>query len=78
MAECIQINEKTWRIEDGGVRFLLLCGTGKAALIDTGMNTPDAREIADTSDTSHIFINLAALSAGLGAAVYLGLVRRRI
>ena len=38
----------------------------------------DAREIADTSDTSHIFINLAALSAGLGAAVYLGLVRRRI
>lgn len=33
MAEVIRINEKTWRIEDGGVRFLLLCGKEKAALL---------------------------------------------
>ena len=61
MAECIQINEKTWRIEDGGVRFLLLCGTGKAALIDTGMNTPDARQIAEgLTDLPLILINTHA------------------
>ena len=45
--EIIQINENTWRIEDGGVRFFLFCGTQKAALIDTGMNRPDARQIAE-------------------------------
>lgn len=38
MGNAIKINENTWRIEDTGVRFLLLCGTQKAALIDTGMN----------------------------------------
>ena len=47
MAEIIGINEKTWRIEDGGVRFLLFCGNEKAALVDTGMNAPDARKIAE-------------------------------
>ena len=47
MAEVIKVNETTWRIEDGGVRFFLLCGTKKAALIDSGMNTPDAKEIAE-------------------------------
>ncbi|MCR5104265.1 MAG: MBL fold metallo-hydrolase, partial [Eubacterium sp.] len=47
MAEVFKINETTWRIEDGGVRFFLFCGTERAALIDTGMNTPDAKEIAE-------------------------------
>ena len=47
MAEVIKINDNTWRIEDTGVRFYLLCGTERAALIDTGMNTPDARQIAE-------------------------------
>ena len=42
MAEVIGINENTWRIEDGMVRFFLLCGDEMAALIDTGMNMPDA------------------------------------
>ena len=32
----IQINEDTYRIEDGGVRCLLFIGTGYALLIDTG------------------------------------------
>ena len=48
MEDIIRINEDTWRIEDGGVRFFLFCGTKKAALIDTGMNRPDARRIAKT------------------------------
>ena len=47
MAEIIKINENTWRMEDDGVRFYLLCGKEKAALIDSGMNTPDAKEIAE-------------------------------
>lgn len=61
MANAIKINDNTWRIEDGGVRFLLLCGTEKAALIDTGMKTPNAREIAeDLTDLPLILINTHA------------------
>ena len=48
MQECVQINPTAWRIEDGGVRFFLLCGTEKAALVDSGMNAPDARQIAQS------------------------------
>ena len=33
----IQINARSWRIEDTGVRFFLLTGTEKALLIDSGM-----------------------------------------
>ena len=47
MAEVISINDRTWRIEDGMVRFFLLCGDEKAALVDTGMNVPEARSIAE-------------------------------
>ena len=66
MAEIIQINDTTWRIEDNGVRFFLLTGTEKALLIDSGMNTPNAKEIAESitklpvmllnthADTDHI------------------------
>ena len=46
MAEIIKINENTWRIEDGMVRFFVLEGEDKALLIDSGMNTPDAAELA--------------------------------
>ncbi|MCR5558520.1 MAG: MBL fold metallo-hydrolase [Butyrivibrio sp.] len=46
MADIIKIDEKTYRIEDGMVRFFLLLGEEKALLIDSGMNTPDAKEIA--------------------------------
>ena len=61
MAEVIRINEKTWRIEDGGVRFLLLCGKEKAALVDTGMNAPDARRTAEgLTDLPLILINTHA------------------
>lgn len=46
MAEIIQIDGNTWRIEDGFVRFFLLVGEEKAALIDSGVNSPDASDIA--------------------------------
>ena len=48
MAEIIQIDSNTWRIEDGGVRFFILEGIKKALMIDSGMNTPDAKKIAET------------------------------
>ena len=44
--EIIRMNENTWRLEDGGVRFFLLTGTERALLIDSGMNVHDARDIA--------------------------------
>ncbi len=47
MAEIVRINSDTWRIEDNGVRFFVLEGTEKAMMIDSGMNTPDAGEIAE-------------------------------
>ena len=45
--EIIKINEGTWRIEDGGVRFFLLAGEKKALLIDSGMQVHNAKEIAE-------------------------------
>ncbi|NLC68972.1 MAG: MBL fold metallo-hydrolase [Clostridiaceae bacterium] len=48
MADVIQINDTAWRIEDNGVRFFLLAGTKKAMLIDSGMNTPNAKQIAES------------------------------
>lgn len=48
MAEIIRINSNTWRIEDDGVRFFLLEGRDEALMIDSGMNTPDAKAIAET------------------------------
>ncbi len=61
MAEIIKINDKTWRFEDDGVRFFLLCGSEKAALIDSGMNTPNAKELAEgLTDLPIILINTHA------------------
>lgn len=48
MSEIIQMNENTWRIEDGMVRMFLLTGTKEALLVDSGMNTPDAKAIAES------------------------------
>ncbi len=47
-ADIIKINETTWRIEDGHVRFFLLAGKDKALLIDSGMDIHNARDIAST------------------------------
>ncbi len=46
--EIIQMDTDTWQINDGEVRFFLLEGSQKALLIDTGMTTKNAREIAES------------------------------
>jgi len=43
-----QINEKTWSIDEGMVRYFLLEGDDKALLIDTGAGSPNAKEIAES------------------------------
>ena len=45
-AQVLRIDENTWQIENGMVRFFLLKGTEKALLIDTGMTVRHAKEIA--------------------------------
>lgn len=61
MAEVIRIKDDTYRVEDGGVRFYVFCGVEKAAVIDTGMNVPDARQIAETiTDLPLILVNTHA------------------
>ena len=61
MAEAIKINDNTWRFEDGGVRFFLLCGNVRAALVDTGMNAPNAKKLAQgLTDLPLILINTHA------------------
>ena len=61
MAEIIKINDNTWRFEDDSVRFFLFCGTKQAARIDSGMNVPDAKMIAEgLTDLPLILINTHA------------------
>ncbi|MCD8340544.1 MAG: MBL fold metallo-hydrolase [Clostridiales bacterium] len=43
-----RIDDQTWSIEDDGVRFFLLTGTEKGLLIDSGMTTKNAKEIAES------------------------------
>lgn len=38
--------EGAWSLDEGGVRFFLIEGTERAMLIDTGMQTPNAKELA--------------------------------
>ena len=51
MAEIVKINNNTWCIEDDGVRFFLLTGKNQALMIDSGMNTPNAKQIAESITT---------------------------
>ena len=46
-AQVVRVDEDTWRIENGMVRFFLLRGTEKALLIDTGMTVRHARRVAE-------------------------------
>ncbi len=46
--QIIKIKDDTFRIEDGGVRFYVFLGKEKAAVIDTGMNTPNAKELVQS------------------------------
>ena len=40
------IDERTWCLDEGGVRFFLLAGDERALLVDSGMFTHDARDRA--------------------------------
>jgi len=42
-----KIDDKTWCFEEPGVRFFLLVGSRKALLIDSGMETHNAKKIAE-------------------------------
>ena len=42
-----QYNENTWIFDEGEVRFFLLTGTKEALLIDCGMQTKNAKELAE-------------------------------
>ena len=53
-----KINGNTWRIEDGFVRCLLLEGSEKAVLIDTGATCADARALAESvTDKPVVLVN---------------------
>lgn len=43
-----QIDSSTWAVNEEGVRFFLLAGKEKALLIDSGMQTEDAKGIAQS------------------------------
>ena len=47
MAEIQKTDDRTWIFEDAGVRFFLLTGTKRALLIDSGMVTHNAKELAE-------------------------------
>ena len=58
MAEVIRMDENTYRMEDGFVRFFLLIGEEKAAMIDSGVNCPDAAGLARTlTDKPLLLVN---------------------
>ncbi len=44
----IKIDDSTYQYDEGGVRFFLLIGEKEALLIDTGMETRNAKELAMT------------------------------
>lgn len=58
MREIIKINDATYRIEDGYVRFFLVIGNDNAAVIDTGVSGEGVRDIAEKiTDKPLILIN---------------------
>ncbi|MCD7886143.1 MAG: MBL fold metallo-hydrolase [Clostridiales bacterium] len=83
-----RIDDKTWSIEDEGVRFFLLTGTEKGLLIDSGMTTKNAREIAESltdlplqlvnthADMDHIAGNDAFDTAFMNPAEYVNYFQR--
>ena len=45
--EPVQIDEKSWRIEENGVRSFVFAGTDKVLLVDTGFGTGNIKEVVD-------------------------------
>lgn len=83
-----RIDDQTWSIEDKGVRFFLLTGTEKGLLIDSGMTTKNAREIAESltnlplqllnthADMDHTAGNNAFDTAFMNPAEYINYFQR--
>ena len=46
MVRTVEIDKQTWCFEEDGVRFFLLTGSERALLIDSGMQTHNAKELA--------------------------------
>mgnify|MGYP004510658923 CR=1 FL=1 len=42
-----KLDDETWSIENNGVRFFLLKGKEKALLIDSGMDVPYVKALAE-------------------------------
>ncbi len=58
MPKTIQLDDSTYQFEDGFVRFCLLIGTDGAALIDSGLNTPYAKQLCEKiTDLPILLIN---------------------
>ncbi len=51
-----QIDESTWEFDEEGARFFLLAGTEKALLIDSGMMTKNAKELAEEKTSLPLFL----------------------
>lgn len=59
--EVFQMDAATWRIENKGVRFFVLAGSRRAAVIDTGMSVENAKDIAASlTDQPLMLINTHA------------------
>ncbi len=83
-----KIDMQTWSIEDQGVRFFLLTGTEKGLVIDSGMTTKNARQIAESltdlpllllnthADIDHIAGNDAFDTALMNPAEYVNYFQR--
>ena len=61
-----KIDERTWRYDEEGVRFFLLEGSQKALLVDSGMKTHNARDLAEE------LTDLPLMLPSIGEAIYCG------
>ena len=82
MAEIIKINDNSWRIEEGFVRYYLLEGKDFALMVDSGASSPDARQIAEglpyrSYKILGVLVKKLALEYRTGIAAAGGALRRR-
>ncbi len=54
--DIIQVNEKTWIIQEGDIRMFILAGDEKALLIDTGLSVENVRGVAESLTGLPVFL----------------------
>lgn len=54
--DTVRLSDDTWIFDEGGVRFFLLCGSERAVLIDSGMQTHNAKDLASELTSLPIFL----------------------